>query len=183
MRRIEGLKFAKFERRFAKDKIRFAVAQNNGLRSAVWSAWGHKSDFYLGIRCPLGSIKISLHASRICRVALTKDQADRMVREGIATPEQDRALFKWTRAETPQVRAILVASVIFPTEYLRHDEPINGTIEFTSYFRQPRQIRPLSLDFSSHGNPQAHSSRSLPGSGAVVCDHFGRWASCLDGRT
>src|SRR5262245_15016198 len=62
-----------YERRILKDKIRLNACHRDNRESGhsgVWCAWSHRNDYYLGARSILGSMKISLHASGICRVAL-----------------------------------------------------------------------------------------------------------------
>ena len=51
-----------------KGLLRFALGIAEGNHPSSWAMWGHKSDFYLGARSVLGSIKISLHKTE-CRVA------------------------------------------------------------------------------------------------------------------
>jgi hypothetical protein len=105
--------------------FRFAVG--NSLRgfSSVWTAFGNASDYYIGCRPSMGSIKISLHASGICRIALTDKQYSELEKEGLKQPA-DRALVKWRRAKTPPIGAVHVASVIFPTDDLSlTEEPIS----------------------------------------------------------
>jgi hypothetical protein len=110
-----------FERRTSK-RLRFAISGPNSKYSGGWCAFGHGNDFYLGARSVLGSIKISLHASGICRVALTERQIALMRAQGLELPN-DRALLKWRRAASPDVGAVHVVSLIFPTVHLQSDSP------------------------------------------------------------
>lgn len=103
--------------------FRFAVGNSSRGFSSTWTAFGNAGDYYIGARPSMGSIKVSLHASGICRIALTDKQYIELEKEGLHQPA-DRALLKWRRAKTPEIGAAHVASVIFPTDYLSlKDEP------------------------------------------------------------
>ena len=107
-----------FARRLTKDKFRFVVGSRGGHHSGVWSAWGYKNDYYLGARSFLGSQRISLHQSRICRLAFTEKHMTELKAQWLDAPA-DRASVKWRRLPAPQDGAIHVVSLIFPTDYLR----------------------------------------------------------------
>lgn len=113
---------SKLERKLAKDKIRFAVGTTEGSFSGIWSAWGRKNDYYIGARSVLGSLKISLHASGICRVAFAEQHFALMEQQGLDIPD-DRAFVKWRRAPLQNVGAILVVRLIFPVAFLRLNRP------------------------------------------------------------
>lgn len=115
----KSLAIQNLETRISKDKLRLAVATTDDkLYSGIWAAWGNKSDFYIGALTTLGSMKVSLHASGICRVAFTEPAMRRLKDEGLETPS-DRAIVKWRRPATPTEGAALVASLIFPTAFLK----------------------------------------------------------------
>ncbi|WP_201832843.1 hypothetical protein [Microvirga zambiensis] len=106
-----------------KDKMRFAAGLRDGRYSGVWAAWSSKSDFYLGARSILGSLKISLHQSGICRIALTEQQAKALEAQGLRPEGSDRAFYKWRRRPTPPVGVVPVVSILFPSQFLTGDEP------------------------------------------------------------
>jgi hypothetical protein len=118
-KRIEDL-----ERSF-KDKFRFAFVKPGERYSSVWSAWARprKSDYYIGARGFLGNTKISLHGSRICRLALTEQHFATLVKQGL-TQSEDRPFVKWKREPTPPVGAKLAVILIFPTNYMTLDAPV-----------------------------------------------------------
>ncbi len=105
-----------------RDKIRFAFVSQSGKHSLVWAAWGSGSDFYLGARGTLGTNKISLHASGICRDALTKTHHDKLAIH-TGDPAADRAIIKWNRLPTPEVGGVPVVSLVFPTDYMTQGPP------------------------------------------------------------
>jgi hypothetical protein len=107
---------ASFEKGFGK-KVRFVAEAADGRQSAIWSTWANGSDYYLGARWVLKSMKISLHASGRCRIALSDKLIEDMTAKGMPAPA-DRALVKWNRAATPEVGAICVLSVAFPAARL-----------------------------------------------------------------
>lgn len=110
------------ERRIAKNNIRFGVCRKDGKHSGIWTAFGHNGDYYIGARSIMGSTKISLHASGVCRLALTETQMKLLAAQGLEQPT-DRAFVKWRRATTPASGAVHVASVLFPLDYLHLEAP------------------------------------------------------------
>ncbi len=111
------------ERRFVKDKVRFAIGRPGGAYSGIWAFWGNNSDFYIGARSILGSMKISLHKSGKCRVALTDQHFTALAQKGLSVPT-DRAFVKWERLPTPEEGAHLVVLLVFPTDFLRLQAPV-----------------------------------------------------------
>jgi hypothetical protein len=98
-----------------KIKVRFAIADQGIQRSQVWFASSNGSEVYVGPAADRFS-KLSFHSSRICRYAFREDGAARPVIRG------DRLMFKWQRPTTPPRgagKAIRVAELAFPTDYLR----------------------------------------------------------------
>jgi hypothetical protein len=71
----------------------------------------------------MGSFKISLHKSGICRLAFDCKYFASAVHQGLILPEQDRALVKWRRSPTPVAGAVLVVGLVFPTDFLHLGEP------------------------------------------------------------
>jgi hypothetical protein len=110
-----------FERRMSK-QLRFSISGPNSKYSGRWCAFSRDSDYYLGARSVVGRIKISLHASGICRIALTEHQIALMRAQGLELPN-DRALTKWRRAASPDIGAAHVASLVFPTDHLQGGPP------------------------------------------------------------
>jgi hypothetical protein len=113
---------ADFERRLVKDKVRFAIGGPDERFSGVWVHWHHKSDFYIGARSILGSMKISLHKSRRCRIAMTERHYATASQHGLSVPN-DRAFVKWERLEAPSEGAHLAVVLAFPTDFLRLEAP------------------------------------------------------------
>jgi hypothetical protein len=111
-----------FIQRLNRTNFRFAVGSAETGHSATWTAFGTGSEYYIGARHAMGSSKISLHQSGICRVALTEKQFNALPGDGLTQPP-DRALIKWKRPPTPDIGAAHVASIIFPTEFLKLPEP------------------------------------------------------------
>jgi hypothetical protein len=111
-----------FARRLTRDGFRFAVGIRGGHHSGIWSAWGNKNDYYLGARSFLGSQRISLHQSLICRMAFTEKHMAELRQHSLDVPA-DRASVKWRRLAAPEDGAIHVVSLIFPTDYFRLPHP------------------------------------------------------------
>ena len=113
---------ADFVRRLERTNFRFAVGSAEAGHSSMWTAFGTGNEYYIGARHVMGSSKISLHQSGICRVALTEKHFSALLSDGLTQP-RDRALIKWKRPPTPDIGAAHVASIIFPTEFLKLPEP------------------------------------------------------------
>jgi hypothetical protein len=64
------------EENWAKHGVRFAASSGERY-SAVWLAFSRGSEFYLGPRSALGSLKIRLHKSGECRHAIPKERFHR----------------------------------------------------------------------------------------------------------
>jgi hypothetical protein len=107
-------------------QFRFAVGDPEHNYSTIWSAWGWGNEFYFGAVAMLGFTKISLHQTGECQVAIIKDKWEKLGREGLPRPD-DRALTKWVQKPTPDSGAIHVASVLFPTDYLKSTKVPEGT--------------------------------------------------------
>ena len=165
---LEGARkrIEEFERRISKDKLRFAVCDQNGQHSGVWSAWGNRGDFYVGARNMLGSMKISLHASGVCRVALTEKHIAMMTAQGLEAPA-DRAFVKWRRKSTEETGAVHIMSLVFPLAHLRNQAPTGtekkpvvifgatwpeGAVEFGFFFSRLRAAE-LEQNFLRIGQP------------------------------
>jgi hypothetical protein len=112
-----------FIERIEATHFRFAVGSDQRGYSGTWTAFGKGCDFYIGARAIMESTKISLHASRKCRIALTQKHFSALPGDDLVQPA-DRALAKWERAETPATGAILAVSLLFPTDYLRAPAPV-----------------------------------------------------------
>jgi hypothetical protein len=120
--------FQDLQARLSRTSLRFAACGPKG-HSASWTAFGQGNDYYIGSRNLMGSQKISLHASRICRVALTQQHYNSLPAQGLLQP-LDRAIVKWRRPETPETGAVHVASVIFPSDHMVQSQP-------TGSYRKP----------------------------------------------
>jgi hypothetical protein len=96
-------------------ELRFGIRRDDGYISNIWRLWiTRPGDVYLATRGTAGIQKYSFHISGICRSAFTKEH-------GTPPSMSDRALFKWTRGETPCIasgKAMRVAWIAFPTDFL-----------------------------------------------------------------
>jgi hypothetical protein len=110
--------------KLARNGLRFAIGRPGSAHSDIWCAFWEKkkNDYYIGARSTFGSTKISLHASGICRLALTEQHITLLRRQGIAPPD-DRALVKWRRLPAPENGAHLAVVLVFPTDNLHLDDP------------------------------------------------------------
>lgn len=107
----------------SRKRVRFAVGTPGERHGSAWIIWANKSDFYLGAYGLRGKLKISLHESRICRLALTDEYVHKMRAAGIPPPE-DRALFKWIRPPAPDLGAHPAVILTFPTDHMYRQPPV-----------------------------------------------------------
>ena len=151
--------------RLSRTSLRFAACGPKG-HSATWTAFGRGNDYYIGSRSLMGSQKISLHASGICRVALTEQHYNSLPDKGLLQP-LDRAMVKWTRPEIPKIGAVPVVSLIFPSDHMVQDEPkgtarkpliifgdapLGKAFEF-GFFYSLEEMNTLEEQFSKVGKP------------------------------
>ncbi len=54
------------------ESFRFAIADNK-VRSECWSVFANKSDVYLTASAYKRTLKVSLHGSGVCQIALLED--------------------------------------------------------------------------------------------------------------
>jgi hypothetical protein len=107
-------------------QIRLCACSPSGRHSGTWMAFESGSDFYIGARSTFGRMKISLHASGICRVAMTKRQSKFLIEQGLMQPDDDRAFFKWRRAATKETGAVHVVSLIFPIAHMHREAALGS---------------------------------------------------------
>jgi hypothetical protein len=127
------------------EKLRFAVWGPKGF-SAPWTSFGRGSDFYIGARPIMGSQKISLHASGVCRLSLTDVHYDSLPSKGRYKP-LDRVFAKWRRPEIPTVGAVHIVSLRFPSEYLLLPEPKGTHKKPLVFFGEAHPLRAIEVGF------------------------------------
>ena len=98
--------------------IRFGVGAKDKPYSSVWVAFTNNNDLYLGVRGLTGAIKVSLHESELCRLAVDEQYWTNLADHGVAV-QRDRAIVKWRRSSTPETGVVHVLSLLFPTDFLR----------------------------------------------------------------
>jgi hypothetical protein len=158
-----------FIRRLNRTNFRFAVGSNEAGYSSPWTAFGSGNEYYIGARHALGSSKISLHQSGVCRVALTEKHFDALPGEGLVQPS-DRAIVKWKRQPTPEIGAVQVASIIFPTEFLKLPEPQGTAKKPLIIFRAAPQGKAVEIGFFySREEPATLEPKLLKIGRPVVC--------------
>ena len=134
-------------------KCSFAVWGAKGF-SAPWIAFGRGSDFYIGACSVMGSQKISLHASGICRLSLTDHHYKSLPSMGRYQP-LDRAFVKWRRPEIPAIGAVQIVSLRFPSEYLLLPEPKGSYRKPLIFFGEALPQRALEVGFFLSREPMS----------------------------
>ena len=98
------------------DKIRFAIGSKTQRHSSSWAITFNKSDVYVGARYVMGTMKISLHESGHCKLALDRKHWQHLADLGIAV-RNDWAFVRWKKSPTPVSGAVHVMSVTFPSDF------------------------------------------------------------------
>lgn len=99
-------------------KIRIAVGTANHLLSSIWFASPKKGCLFLGAVGLGGTLKASLHASGQSHVRFGPD-----IKEIANT-----YAMKWQRPPTPESGVTHVASVLFPTDFLKGSQPLTNKV-------------------------------------------------------
>lgn len=99
------------------DALRFYIAdEHDRPRSSLWRAFCHGDDVYLAPRKIGGALKLSIHRDGNCQYGTTRHYVQKARAQGIdAFPP----LARWRRPPTPESGAFHVASILFPTDFLR----------------------------------------------------------------
>jgi hypothetical protein len=84
--------------------------------SSIWVLFNQRNEVYVGVRHLAGTMKLSLHSSGVCQLALTQQYWN-----GLDTKEKgflpDRSLARWKRKCAPIEGAVEVMSVWFPRDW------------------------------------------------------------------
>lgn len=100
-----------------RDAIRFYVAdESDRPRSSLWRAFCHNDDIYLAPRKIAGALKLSIHRDGNCQYGTTSHYFQKARGRGI---ERFPALARWRRRPTPELGGVHLASILFPTDFLR----------------------------------------------------------------
>jgi hypothetical protein len=94
----------------SKQVARFAIGNETGACSEVWTCWANGSDFYMTANEIKGAKKISFHSSGICQYALLENFFAK-VRNHYG--RKDRTVLRWRRPPTPDRGPLLVAYFVF----------------------------------------------------------------------
>lgn len=105
------------------DKFRFFIRdEEDRQRSSVWFAHHRGNDVYVGTLTLGGHLKLSLHRDQTCQCGLVRSYRDKLYCDGLAAPR----LVRWSRPQTPERGAVHVASIFFPTDFLRGEGVANS---------------------------------------------------------
>lgn len=94
--------------------FRFAVADSK-LRSECWSVFTNRNDVYLTSNAHKRVLKVSLHASGICQVALLQDFFAEHIEWREGGPDF-RSILRWKRLPTPVGKGQVAASILFASD-------------------------------------------------------------------
>ena len=111
--------------------IRFAISDSKP-RSECWSIWTNKNDVYLAGSFYKDTLKVSLHGSGVCQVALLDEFFEKHVRGRDQGPEY-RSILRWKRLPTPKERGQVAATILFASyEFWPEAEAIPASKTYTA---------------------------------------------------
>lgn len=149
-------------------KLRFAISGRdpNKISSAVWSCFRNGDDIYIAPSSSSGTIKISLHASGICRYALTSQLAS----HNPPLPSSDRVISKWKRGSCAGVQHSHALSIKIATtsDWPEYEKINNKKVTFLP--RAPSNYCTEIAIFYSESDPLLWSSHRWP-----TKNILGRW--------
>lgn len=97
--------------------LRFYISDGDDQpRSALWRAFCRKDDVYLAPSNIAGALKLSIHRDGNCQYGTTALYFQKAKEQGI---EEFPSIARWRRPPTPEFGAVHLASVLFPTDFLR----------------------------------------------------------------
>jgi hypothetical protein len=98
-------------------------------------------------------MKVSLHGSRLCRVAFNERYARQLIDRGILPKSKDRAFIKWERPSTPSSGTLQVASLLFPVNHLALDAPKGTERKPIAIFGAPVRDKAVEFGFFISRDP------------------------------
>lgn len=101
------------------NKLRFGAKSPDGRCSMPWIAIRRKSDVYLGVRWLTGKLKLSLHQDGWAHIALDNRFYPQLCNDGLPAPPS-RCFTRWRMPDLPDKGVAHVASIVFPSPFLRH---------------------------------------------------------------
>ena len=116
--------------------FRFAIADSEP-RSELWSVFTNRNDVYLTGSAFKRALKVSLHASGVCQIALLEGFFTEQVEWRPDKPES-RSILRWKRLPTAEDGGQVAASILFAShEFWREQLPIPASKPFTSLTPPP----------------------------------------------
>jgi hypothetical protein len=125
-------------------RLRFAVEGPDGRFSTAWATWEKNDTVYAAGRSIGGAIKISLHLPDRggYRVAYTKDFYAK-VRDRVP----QREIVTWPRPEVSEKDVVLIASICFPTDFMRSGPPPSSRNKKYLILGAPKSGRAANVGF------------------------------------
>lgn len=145
--------------------FRFAIA-DTVPRSECWSLFTSGNDVYLTGSAYKKTLKISLHQSGVCQIALLEDFFTEHVEGKTGAPEH-RDILRWKRLPTPKKRGQVAASILFAScELWAEQEPIPSSKPFTKIEPPPDMYCRIVNVVYSQDDPR-------------LCEKLGKWTDKL----
>jgi hypothetical protein len=141
--------------------FRFAIGDDKPY-SETWSAWQSGSDFYLTNTAHKTTLKISLHQSGICQVAMLQTFFEKHI-EGKESAPEYRDILRWKRLSTPEFGPTVVTSILFASfEFWPERENISAKKAVTWIPRPPDMFGQQVAVLYSKQDPDNHCGDTPP---------------------
>ena len=135
------------------NSFRFAIADELP-RSECWSLFTKGNDVYLTGSAYKKTLKVSLHQSGVCQIALLEGFFTKHVEGQTGAPEF-RSILRWKRLPTPINSGQVAASILFASyEFWPEQEPIPSSKPFTKIEPPPDLYCRLINVVYSHDDPR-----------------------------
>jgi hypothetical protein len=111
------------------DVHRFAIADTKP-RSECWAIFTNKNDVYLTGSAYKQALKLSLHGSGVCQIALLDNFFEKHISWRESSPDH-RAILRWKRLPTPLFGGQCAASILFASfDFWPEHEAINASKKY-----------------------------------------------------
>lgn len=126
------------------NSFRFAISDAS-VRSECWTVFTNKDDVYLTGSAYRKALKVSLHGSGVCQIALLEQFVAKHV-EGRDERPEDRTILRWKRLTTPEGRGQVAATILFASyEFWPEQEEMPRSKPYTK-LRPPPDMHARMID-------------------------------------
>ena len=125
-------------------RLRFAVEGPDGRFSTAWATWEKNDTVYVAGRTSGRFIKVSLHPPHMGGYRLAYDKP---FYSTIRDRVPQREIVTWPRPEVSEKEVVLVASICFPTDFMRSGPPPSSRDKKYLILGAPQSGRAVNVGF------------------------------------